>query len=122
MESGCFGRGRKKQMSIDIMPYNMTTTKPCTMTKSILQDKGDEIIGEIITTTPDHNTEGEDSNDMTDKLEFAYFVLTGTMSSLSLIGCAIIILCFIYFKDHQHRGRHILLCLSIADMLTAIGK
>ena len=59
---------------------------------------------------------------MAHTLDYAYVIVTCCMSVLSLFGCFIIIFTFICFKELRTKGRQILLCLSVADMITAIGN
>ena len=51
-----------------------------------------------------------------------YFYLTAMMSVLSMIGCVIIILTYWLFPDLRTSGRQLLVYLSVADFLTALGN
>ena len=55
-------------------------------------------------------------------MSYMYFVMTATMSALSIIGCTVLILSYFIFKRNRTKGRVILLFLSLADLLTATGN
>ena len=55
-------------------------------------------------------------------MNILYVVLTGICSTFSMIGTLIIIIIYIYYSDLRTRGRHFLVCLSVADYLTAFGN
>lgn len=51
-----------------------------------------------------------------------YFYLTIIASFLSIVGCCLLVLTFILFRELRSTGRKLLVCLSVADFLTAVGN
>lgn len=51
-----------------------------------------------------------------------YFYLTGVTSVLSMVGCVCLVATFAAFRELHTTGRLLLVCLSAADFLTALGN
>lgn len=51
-----------------------------------------------------------------------YFYLTIIASFLSIVGCCLLVLTFILFRELRNTGRKLVVCLSVADFLTAVGN
>ena len=55
-------------------------------------------------------------------MAYIYFNLTAITSVLSIIGCCIVISTYIFYPVLRTSGRLLLVYLSIADLLTAVGN
>ena len=75
---------------------------------------------EVLLATTTMASDGEETID--DIMAYVYFYLTGIVSALSIVGCVIIIV--FYYKNPKLRttGRKLLVFLSVADLLTAVGN
>lgn len=56
------------------------------------------------------------SNNVTD------YILVGVSSTLSVIGALIIILTYVFIKDIRTVSRHIIVCISVADLVTCLSN
>lgn len=67
-------------------------------------------------------TSSADVNKATEAMAYVYFYLTGITSVLSMFGCVTLVVTFVIFRELQTAGRKLLVCLSVADFLTAFGN
>jgi len=63
-----------------------------------------------------------DVDDVNTALSYVYVLLTTVTSILSIVGCVLLIVADIAFRDLRSAGRRLLTWLSLADCLTAIGN
>ena len=74
----------------------------------------DVISGVMVTSWP--------TDDVNTTLSYVYVLLTTLTSILSIVGCLLLIVCDVVFRDLRSSGRRLLTWLSVADCLTAVGN
>ena len=62
------------------------------------------------------------ADDVNTSLNYVYVLLTTIMSSLSILGCTLLVATDVAFRDLRSAGRRLLSWLSVADCLTAVGN
>jgi len=74
--------------------------------------------------TPDDNVTMTvpTTNDANTALSYIYVVLTTLTSILSIVGCVLLIVADVVFRELRSSGRRLLTWLSVADCLTAVGN
>ena len=55
-------------------------------------------------------------------VQMTYYASTTAMSSLSIIGCLIIMYYYATLKQLRNRSRQLLICLTVCDLLIAVGN
>ena len=75
-----------------------------------------------VTSPPSADVTSPASDDVNTALSYVYVLLTTVTSILSIIGCALLIVADVAFRDLRSAGRRLLTWLSVADCLTAIGN
>jgi len=61
-------------------------------------------------------------DDVDTALGYVYVLLTTLMSMLSIIGCVLLVMSDVLFRELRSPGRRLLTWLSVADCLTAVGN
>ena len=55
-------------------------------------------------------------------VQMTYYASTTAMSSLSIFGCLIIMYYYATLKQLRNRSRQLLICLTVCDLLIAVGN
>ena len=64
----------------------------------------------------------DDDGGLSLTMSYVYVIFTGVMSALSMLGCIVIFMTYAHFKDLRMTSRRLLVCLSMADFVTALGN
>ena len=85
----------------------------------MLTDSTDVFLVTGLSTSPS-STEGTSNEALI--MNHVYVTMTAIMSALSMIGCVITLSTYLHFRELRMTSRRLLVFLSMADFLTALGN